>query len=477
MKVVNYVRVSSREQAEEGYSIGEQIERLNKYCDAMQWTIIDTFVDPGYSGGDIDRPGLKAMIKAVETKEIDKVVVYKLDRLSRSQKDTLYLIEDVFLKNNTDFVSMTENFDTGSAFGIAMIGILAVFSQLERSKINERTVMGKIARAKEGKWHGGAFEPIGYNYDPVAELLNVNEYEAMQIRELYKMFLENTPLRTIENAFNEKGYTHKYGSWDPKTMRRVMRNKTYIGYIKHLDEWYKADHDHIIDDETYYKAVKLLDSRAEQFKLTGIKPGAQTTYLGGLLHCKHCGGKYTKQANGRTTPKTLWYMCYSRCKKVKKMIKDPNCKNKNWKMVELDNMVLEEIRNLAINPEYYHELKKAKPVSDEPNKIDAIEKEIEKIDDQISRFMDLYGIGKFTIDQVSGKVDPLNETRKKLQKELDTLNADAGKLTESEMREIVESFSDVLEYGDFNEIRSLIESLIYYIEIDDEDIYIHWKFI
>lgn len=476
MRVVIYVRVSSREQVE-GYSIGEQIERLNKYCDAMEWTITDTFVDPGYSGGDIDRPGLKAMIKTVETKEVDKVVVYKLDRLSRSQKDTLFLIEDVFLKNNTDFVSMTENFDTGSAFGIAMIGILAVFSQLERSKINERTVMGKIARAKDGKWHGGAFEPIGYNYDPVAELLNVNEYEAMQIRELYQLFLENTPLRTIEYDFKDKGYAHKYGTWDPKTMRRVMRNKTYIGYIKHLDEWYKADHEHIIDDETYYKAVKLLDARAEQFKLTGIKPGAQTTYLGGLLHCKHCGGKYTKQANGRTTPKTLWYMCYSRCKKVKKMIKDPNCKNKNWKMVELDNMVLEEIRKLAMNPEYYHELKKAKPVSDEPNKIDAIEKEIEKIDAQISRFMDLYGIGKFTIDQISDKVDPLNETRKKLQKELDDLNAIAGKLTEAETREIVESFSDVLEYGDFNEIRSIIESLIYYIEIDNEDIYIYWKFL
>lgn len=170
-------------------------------------------------------------------------------------------------------------------------------------------------------------------------------------------------------------------------------------------------------------------------------------------------------------------MCYSRCKKVKKMIKDPNCKNKNWKMVELDNLVLDEIRKLAMNPEYYHELKKAKPVSDEPNKIDAIEKEIEKIDEQISRFMDLYGIGKFTIDQVAGKIDPLNETRNKLQKELDTLNADAGKLTEAEMREIVESFSDVLEYGDFDEIRSLIESLIYYIEIDNEDIYIHWRFL
>ena len=122
LKVVIYVRVSTAEQAKEGYSIGEQIERLQKYCEAMGWEIVETFIDPGYSGGDTERPGLQAMIKTVETTDVDKVVVYKLDRLSRSQKDTLFLIEDVFLANNTDFVSMSENFDTSTPFGRAMIG-------------------------------------------------------------------------------------------------------------------------------------------------------------------------------------------------------------------------------------------------------------------------------------------------------------------------------------------------------------------
>lgn len=122
LKVVIYVRVSTTEQATEGYSIGEQTERLKMYCEAMGWEIVDIFVDPGYSGGDTNRPGLTSMIKTVETTDVDKVVVYKLDRLSRSQKDTLFLIEDVFLKNNTDFVSMNENFDTSTPFGRAMIG-------------------------------------------------------------------------------------------------------------------------------------------------------------------------------------------------------------------------------------------------------------------------------------------------------------------------------------------------------------------
>lgn len=479
MKVVIYVRVSSQEQAKEGYSIGEQLERLKKYCEAMNWTIADSYLDPGYSGGDTERPGLKAMIRDIENGEIDKVVVYKLDRLSRSQKDTLFLIEDVFLKNNTDFVSMTENFDTSTPFGRAMIGILAVFAQLERDKINERTLMGKEARAKEGKWNGGNTVPIGYNYDSSKDKFIINEYEAMQVKELYELFLAGTPLRTIETIFLEKGYKHKKGVWDPKAMRRVLKSKVYCGYIRYRDNYYKAEHDAIIDEETYKKSVKLLEQRAEQFKLTGVKPGAQTTYFGGLLHCKHCGGKYTKHLNSRYRegkPKVYWYSCYSRAKKSKKMIKDPNCKNKNWKMIELDNLLFNEIRKLAEDPEYFHQVRAEKPKTDDPNKIDILEHEIKKIDDQISRFMDLYGLGKFTIDQVSGKVDPLNESRKKLQREIDTLNAASGRLTEEETREIAATIIDVLAGGDFNEIRALIESLIYYIEIDNEDIYIHWKF-
>lgn len=199
MRVALYPRVSSHEQTE-GYSIGEQIERLTDYCKAMQWDIYKIYTDPGYSGGSMDRPGLQEMLKDIKAGKIDKVVVYKLDRLSRSQKDTMMLIEDEFLAYGVDFVSMSENFDTSTPFGRAMIGILAVFAQLERENIKERTMMGKEARAKEGKWHGGATEPIGYDYDPATDLLSVNEYEAMQIREVYEAFLQGTPLRTMKIA-------------------------------------------------------------------------------------------------------------------------------------------------------------------------------------------------------------------------------------------------------------------------------------
>lgn len=485
LRVALYIRVSTAEQANEGYSVGEQTERLKKYAEAMGWEVYKLYVDPGYSGGNTDRPGLKEMIHDVEDGKVDKVVVYKLDRLSRSQLDTLHLIEKVFLANNTDFVSMSENFDTATPFGRAMIGILAVFAQLEREQIKERMNMGKEARAKEGKWGGGGPKPIGYNYDPLTDELIINEYEAMQVKEAVDLFLRGTPLRSIATIFSKKGYIYesyhgKFSKWDPKRFRYVFANKLYIGYIKHRGEWYKGHHTPIIDEKTFEQLQVLLKQRAEDYKQTGYKPGAQSTYLGGMLYCKHCGGKYSKRQNSRHRegrPKVFWYMCYSRHKGMPKMIKDPNCKNKNWKMAELDNIIFDEIRKLALDPNYIHEIRAEKESrSETPNKIEILKQEIEKIDEQISRFMDLYGIGKFTIDQVSGKIDPLNEQKNGLEKELAELNAETGNLTEEETIKIVSSFEEVLARGDFYEIRLLIESLIYYIEIDNEDITIHWKF-
>lgn len=119
-----YIRVSTQEQAQEGYSIGEQRERLIAYCKAHDWAISEIYVDGGYSGGNLNRPVMQKLMS--ETKKFDVVLVYKLDRLSRSQRDTLYLIEEIFLPNTVDFVSMQESFDTSSPFGKAMIGLLAV---------------------------------------------------------------------------------------------------------------------------------------------------------------------------------------------------------------------------------------------------------------------------------------------------------------------------------------------------------------
>lgn len=484
VSVALYIRVSSREQADEGYSIGEQTERLKKYAEAMGWDVYKIYVDPGYSGGNTERPGLKEMIKDVTNGKVDIVVVYKLDRLSRSQFDTLYLIEKVFLPNNTDFVSMTENFSTSSSLGRAMIGFLAVFAQLEKDKLNERTIMGKEARAKEGKWGGGSSVPVGYRYNVVTEELEVDEYEKMQILEAVDLFLKGTPLRTIATTLNNKGYTHlgrsgKVVLWEARRVKHVLQSKVYLGYIRYANEWYKGSHEPILSVETYEQVQHLLEEREKSYNGKYNKKKIQTSVLNGFIYCKHCGGRYAKNSGKKwkDLEPPLYYCCYSRSKRVPKMVKDPNCRNKNWKMPELDGIVLGEIKKLALDPTYVRTIRDEK--SNNPNninKIDILRDQIQRIDTQVSRFMDLYGLGTFTIEQVSEKIEPLNEQKKSLEAELSTLNVDDDVMDEAEIQEIAISLEDVLNRGQLDEIRLVVESLIAYIELDEDDVYIHWKF-
>ncbi|ELG7151519.1 recombinase family protein, partial [Listeria monocytogenes] len=138
MKAAIYIRVSTQEQIE-NYSIQAQTEKLTALCRSKDWDVYDIFIDGGYSGSNMNRPALNEMLSKLH--EIDAVVVYRLDRLSRSQRDTITLIEEYFLKNNVEFVSLSETLDTSSPFGRAMIGILSVFAQLERETIRDRMVM------------------------------------------------------------------------------------------------------------------------------------------------------------------------------------------------------------------------------------------------------------------------------------------------------------------------------------------------
>ena len=464
MRVGLYPRVSGHEQ-EDNYSIPEQIDRMKKYCEARDWMVYKIYTDSVYSGSNMERPGLQDMIKDCEKGKLDMVLVYKLDRLSRSQKDTLFLIEDVFEKNGVGFTSMTENFDTSTPHGKFIIGILSVFAQLEREKIRERTMVGKDSRAKEGKWHGSKWVPIGYDYTD--GVLIPNEYEAMQVKEVADLFLKGTPIRTIERVVTEKGYRHKHGEWEAKTIRRVLQNPVNIGMIKNRDKLYQGIHDPILDQKTFDAIQKLMEERREQYGTA--RP--HQTLLGGILYCKNCGGRYARQDyNG-----VYYYICYSRSKKMKKMIKDPNCKNKNYRMDELESAILKEIELLVIDPNRIEEVRENRPVTDATEKIKAITSEIAKIDTQISKMMDLYALGTIDLDVISDKVASLNKTKTTLSKELDSLKVPVAEsvMTEEQIRTIAGLMKDDLPLEDK---RSIVQSLIYYIEIDEEKVIIHWKF-
>lgn len=470
-----YCRVSTREQSLEGYSIGEQQERLKNYCAAMNWKNFKLYVDGGFSGGTMQRPALQNMISDIKKGLVEKVVVYKLDRLSRSQKDSLVLIEDIFLKNNVDFISMSENFDTSTPFGRAMIGILSVFAQLEREQIKERMMMGNEARAKEGKYCGGC-SPIGYDY--IDGELKLNDFEALQVREAFEMILENMSPRRIAKIFNEKGYRTKFGAWSGDRVRYVLKSPLYVGRVKYAGEYFDGIHEAIISEETFEDAQKILEKRFEEVK-ANRNAGKATTYLGGFLICGRCGAKYTKQLQLSKRSDGSYYryhyfVCNSRNKKRAESVRDPHCKNKNWNIEKLTNIIFDEIRKLSLDPNYFEEVRDD---SIQEDKRSILEAEIEKIDGQLSRVMDLYILENIPLQTLEAKTNELNEQRLKLEEELESLEEEKSeKLSKEEAENLIQSFDDIIKRANFDEIRSVLSALIENIILDGEDIEIHWRF-
>lgn len=197
-----YVRVSTEAQEAEGYSLEEQERLCRASIESKEWEYVRTYTDGGFSGKTVDRPALQEMLKDVREGRLDAVMIYKLDRLSRSQKDTLTIIEDYLLPNKVDIVSLKETLDTSTPWGRAMIGILASFNQLDRETIVMRTTMGRRAKAKAGGYTGG-MPPIGYCVKN-RELV-IDEREAWIVREIFKLREQKKAYRTIADELEARG--------------------------------------------------------------------------------------------------------------------------------------------------------------------------------------------------------------------------------------------------------------------------------
>ena len=461
-----YIRVSTLEQAQEGYSVGEQRERLIAYCKAQDWLIADIYVDGGYTGSNLNRPGIQKLIG--ETEKFDVVLVYKLDRLSRSQRDTLYLIEEIFRPNNVDFVSMQESFDTSSPFGKAMIGLLAVFAQLEREQIKERTWMGRVARAKTGLHHGGGNIPIGYDYSDGK--LIVNPYEAEQVRKIYEWYLAGDSLKAITDKLQDAGYTNRYSSYNSWTsVRNILENETYIGRLHFGDVVVDHAHEAIITEEQFNAAQILRGKRRERF---GSHAFQSKHVLTGLLFCGHCGGRYYL----RNTGKYSYYACYSRTKQMKNMIKDPNCQNKIWRAQDLEPIIEEKILALLHNPKLAEELSASRRKAPAPvSKNTDIEKRIRDIDRQISKLMELYQQDDIPPELLGERINRLYGEKTALENTLapvveqDTVPLDL-------VSELIEDAAEIWDFADEGQKRRILQSLVSRIVLTDDQVDIEWAF-
>lgn len=465
-KVVIYIRVSTSEQAQHGFSIDEQRERLISYCKAMGWEVVSVYVDGGYSGKDMNRPGLQKMISEIKCAEV--VLIYKLDRLSRSQKDTLSLIEDVFIKNNVDIVSLQENLDTSTPFGRAAIGILSAFAQLERETIKERAILGRTGRARKGKWVGTARPPIGYDYSVEKQELIVDPYEAEQIRMLFDMYTKGTGLRRIAAYLHSNGYKNKYGSWlNWGNMMHTLRNPVYIGKVTFNGQEYDGNHEAIISLEQFQLTQSLLELRKN------AQPYKRKSPFSHLLICADCGSNLFYSMKN-TRPK---YYCYSRANNPHRMKFAPGCKMRIWDVPVIDKMILDEINLLAIDSANIK--KYFKPTSiNRPQSKDILEDKINSLDKQINRLLDLYQNDHISAEVLNDRIRNLHEEKGNVEKLLANKKS-ATKGTRQTIREISSIAKELIKTWDEMDIPKKIEivsALVSKIVVHHDKIDIYWTF-
>ena len=469
-----YSRVSTQEQATEGYSIGEQQDRLRAFAASFGWKDVKLYTDPGFSGASLDRPAMQELIRDVKAGKVCRVIVYKLDRLSRSQKDTLYLIEDVFLANKCEFISMSESFSTETPVGRATIGLLAVFAQLERETIRERMQIGRTARAKAGYFHGSAQIPPGYDY--IEGRLVVNEFEAAQVRELFRLYLSGKSVSEIVDIFASRGYRVKGDFWSLWRVRAAVKNPTYIGKVTFGGVVYDGSHEPIIDEETFAESCRLVERRLARYKARRESMPKSDLLLSGICYCKRCGARMVSRAARSPSTGELfhYYVCSTmRDKRVKRATGIISCGAPAIRREKLEGVILGEIRKLSLDPSFLSEEPKEQKGPDES---EGVRKEIAKINGQISRLLDLYSTGAFEVDDLSAKTDVLRETRRRLEARLDFLEAEKSSEEREAARLAVRSFSDAVDRADVDQLRVIIRALIDKIEYADDDLVIYWRF-
>ena len=271
------------------------------------WTAVqDGYDDGGYSGGNLDRPALKRLMADIEDGRIDIVVVYKIDRLTRSLPDFAKLVE-VFDRNGVSFVSVTQQFNTTNSMGRLTLNILLSFAQFEREVTGER-IRDKIAASKaKGMWMGGV-PPLGY--DVVERKLIVNEREAALVRDIFRRYGEHGSAARLVRELDIEGHTTK--AWVTQTGRErsgrtidqqylftMLRNRIYLGEISHNEQWYPGQHEAIVAPALWDAVYAFIERRKQAPREHAAKHPA---LLAGLLFApdgQRMLHSFVKKKNGR----------------------------------------------------------------------------------------------------------------------------------------------------------------------------------
>jgi site-specific DNA recombinase len=353
-----YTRKSTEDGLDQEFnSLDAQREAAEAYIASQKhegWVCLPTLYDDGgFSGGNVERPGLQRMLADIRDGRIDCVVVYKVDRLSRSLMDFARVME-TFEKHNVSFVSVTQQFNTTHSMGRLTLNILLSFAQFEREIIGERIRDKLAAQRRKGKWAGG-IPVLGYDVDRSnrSPKLVVNVKEAAQVRKIFEWYLELGSLLPVVQRLAEKGMNNK--SWttkrdvprggrpfDKNALYSLLTNPIYIGLVVHKGERFAGEHPAIIDETVFLQVQSTL-------RLNGRTGGKDVrnkygALLRGLLRCKSCDRMMTHTFTQRKEKLYRYYTCGSA-----NSAGHQECPQPTLPAAEIEEAVIEQIRSIGLD--------------------------------------------------------------------------------------------------------------------------------
>jgi len=302
MKTAIYVRVSTEEQAKEGYSIRAQVDKLKSYVQIKDWDFYKVYADEGISGKNIkDRPAINELIADIKVGNVNNVLVYKIDRLTRSTRDLIDLT-DIFKEHHCAFNSLMESIDTQTASGRMFLKIIGIFAEFERENIIERITLACEKKAKEGYSLSYFITAYGYDRENGEKVQTINHAEAEIVKEIYTMYIDgNMSYSAIAKNLNHRNIKSKTGTtWSFSSIRNILTNPVYIGKVRYSvdnkDRYFEAEgkHEPIISDEQFYEA----QSRMGKIKFKSYtKRPKDDNYFSGTVYCGLCDAKLITHAN------------------------------------------------------------------------------------------------------------------------------------------------------------------------------------
>ncbi|HAM34587.1 MAG TPA: resolvase [Elusimicrobia bacterium] len=360
-----YTRKSTDENLNSGFT---SLDSQREYCQAFiksregeGWRLYpEDYTDPGFSGGNINRPALRKLLSDARQGKFQAVVCYKYDRLSRNTKDFLHIL-DTFDRNGVAFVSVTQPIDTTSSVGRLMRSILVDFSQFEREMISERTRDKMAAMARRGKRTGGS-PIIGFDIDRDNKRLRINPAEADQVREMFDSYQLTKSLSKTAKILNEKGYCMK--AWvtrknqarggqkfNKASLWYLLQNPLYIGKITYRKEVMPGEHEAIIPEDLFQSVQKLLRGNGHGKVNKQVVERTHAYLLRGLVECACCKTTMTpSSALPRKKGKIYGRFYYYKCLSVVKMDKTA-CQVRSVSAKSLEEFVVKRLELLGENKE------------------------------------------------------------------------------------------------------------------------------